>query len=88
MARNLSRRRVLTHQDFMRFGGVEPARPKKSRGKLPSKADVVRARWAPKSTAQLDREVDAAIYACPDGAACCDAECLAENARRAAVRKR
>lgn len=40
-----------------------------------------------KSPAQLEREVDAAIYACPDGPACRQPECLRENARRVLARK-
>ncbi len=84
MARNLSRRRVLTHEEFMRFGGVDPSRRTRRKGRLPSKADVAKARWATYAPpAQLQREVDAAIYACPDGAACCDPDCVAENKRRA-----
>lgn len=42
--RNLSRRRVLTHKDFMSFGAPKP---RSKRTRLPSKDEVRRRRWTP-----------------------------------------
>lgn len=57
MPARFHRRRVLTHEDFMRFGGVEPAKKPKRRGKLPSLEDVQRARWGKTTTMQISTEV-------------------------------
>lgn len=55
MPRNLHRRRVLTHKDFMDFGPAGPVKPKPARrARLPSKADVERARWAAFSPIKKD----------------------------------
>lgn len=50
------RRHVLSHEDFMRFGGVEPAK-KPKRSKLPSLEDVQRACWGKTTTMQISTEV-------------------------------
>lgn len=100
MARNLSRRRVLTHNDFMRFGGVEPKKLAR-----PVRSGRVRPAARAPSQAQIRREVDAVIgtrcgcstnaleadsnkFACPCGSHCTDAACVAENKRRSGIRKR
>lgn len=60
MARNLSRRRILTHNDFLRFGGIEPGRPARSRGKR-ARAPAQIAREVARAPAQIAREVDALL---------------------------
>jgi hypothetical protein len=83
MAKHLSRRRVLTHKDFMCFGGLQQTKPARKRAdKLPAKADVSRARWSDKTPAQIDRAVGAELYACPDGAADSSPEGSSENQSR------
>ena len=93
MARNLSRRRVLTHTDFMRFGGLEPTKTKRSRGKQPSPAKIRRevdALIGARCGCSVNAlEADSDKFACPCGPHCTDAECVAENKRRrSGLRKR
>lgn len=73
--------------------GSPPAKPKPrgKRGRLPSKADVARARWAtvlpaPATPANVGLSDDPYAYACPDGACCGDPECTAENRKRGVIR--
>lgn len=60
MPRRFHRRRVLTHDDFLRYGGInhKPKQPK--RGRLPSKADAERAIWArfERSTMKHEHQVN------------------------------